>query len=404
LKVCILTTSFPRFKGDTAGIFIYHFCRWLVKKGVNVEVIVPHDHGCPFTEKWGAIGIHRFPYFYPYQLQRLCYGSGIVKNIKTSLPVILQLPFLLISEFFYSLVFFQNSNPDIIHAHWTLPQGLVGILAKKILKIPCVTSIHGSDIFGLSSALFKAFNTIVIRNSDVCTANSKATAGIARKLGRNDNIKILPMGVDTDNFQKTHDIDSLKRKYKIKGPAILFVGRLIDWKGTAYLIEAMPEILLRFPTAKALIIGSGPLKENLLSLADSLALQEHVIFIGEVSHQELVPFYSMADIFVLPSIVNEKRETEGLGVVLLEAIACGLPVIGSDVGGIPDIIRNNETGLLCKQKDAQDLSTKIVRLLENRSLQEKFVNNGLQLVKQNFSWEVVADRFIEVYQNVCNRK
>jgi glycosyltransferase involved in cell wall biosynthesis len=402
LKVCVLTTSFPRFKGDSAGIFLYHLCQRLVKKGVTIEVVAPHDPGCLFSEKWDNIGIHRFPYFYPYQLQKLCYGSGIVKNIKTRLPVISQLPLLLTSEFIYSLAFFKKSKPDIIHVHWTLPQGLIGILAKRILKIPCVTSIHGSDIFGLNSALFKALNTIVIRNSDVCTANSRATARVGRKFCSNDNINLVPMGVDTENFSKTPAIDSLRRKFKIEGPAILFVGRLIDWKGPDYLIKAMPEILLRYPTAKSLIIGSGPLKAELVSLVDALNLNEHIIFIDEVPQKELVSFYSLADIFVLPSIINEKSETEGLGVVLLEAMACELPVIGSNVGGIPDIVRNNETGLLFKQKDAQELSAKVISLLSDRSLQEKFIKNGYQLVNRHFSWEVIADRFIEIYQNICS--
>jgi glycosyltransferase involved in cell wall biosynthesis len=404
LKVCILTTSFPRFKGDSAGIFIYHLSRWLVKKGVNIEVIAPHDPGCHFTEKWENIRIRRFPYFYPFQLQRLCYGSGIVKNIKNNLPAILQLPFLCASEFFYSLTVFKKTKPDIIHAHWSLPQGLIGIIAKRIFKIPCVTSIHGSDVYGLRSAFFKALNTMVIRNSDVCTANSMATARIARKVCGNENINVLPMGVDTEYFSKTHDVASLKRKFKIEGPLILFVGRLIDWKGTAYLIKAIPEILQRFPTAKALMIGSGPQKDELVGLAETLALQEHVIFIDEVPQKELVAFYSMADIFVLPSIVNENGETEGLGVVLLEAMACGLPVIGCNVGGIPDIIRNDVTGLLARQKDPGDLAEKIIQMLSDKVLRNKVIQNGLDLIERKFSWEAISDRFIEVYNNVLKRE
>ncbi len=403
MKVCILTTSFPRFKGDSAGIFIYHLSRWLVKKGVNIEVIAPHDPGCHFTEKWENIRIRRFPYFYPFQLQRLCYGSGIAKNIKNNLPAILQLPFLCASEFLYSLAVFKKTKPDIIHAHWSLPQGLIGIIAKRIFKIPCVTSIHGSDVYGLRSAFFKALNSMVIRNSDACTANSMATARIARKVCGNDNVNVLPMGVDTEYFSKTHDVASLKRKLKIEGPVILFVGRLIDWKGTAYLIKAMPETLQRFPTAKALIIGSGPLKAELVGLAATLALQEHVIFIDEVPQEELVAFYSMADIFVLPSIVNENGETEGLGVVLLEAMACGLPVIASNVGGIPDIIKDGETGLLVRQKDARSLSDQIIRLLSDDNLRKEVLINGQNLIKAEFSWEIVTDKFIEIYREVLRR-
>jgi glycosyltransferase involved in cell wall biosynthesis len=134
-----------------------------------------------------------------------------------------------------------------------------------------------------------------------------------------------------------------------------------------------------------------------------LALQEHVIFIDEVPQEELVAFYSMADIFVLPSIVNENGETEGLGVVLLEAMACGLPVIASNVGGIPDIIKDGETGLLVRQKDARSLSDQIIRLLSDDNLRKEVLINGQNLIKAEFSWEIVTDKFIEIYREVLRR-
>jgi glycosyltransferase involved in cell wall biosynthesis len=400
----MLTTSFPRFKGDSAGVFLFHFCQWLVKKGVNTTVIAPHDPGCDFTEKWGNIRIHRFPYFYPLQLQKLCYGSGIVKNIKNNLPAMLQLPFLCASEFLFTLAFLKKYKPDILHAHWTLPQGLIGIIAKRILKIPCVTSIHGSDVYSLKSSFFKTLNTIVIQNSDVCTVNSMATAAIARRVCGDGTAKVVPMGVDLECFSKTQDVTFLKRKFEIKGPVILFVGRLIDLKGTAYLIKAMPEILLRFPAAKALIIGSGPLKDELADLVQKLALKENVVFIDEMPQEELVAFYSLADIFVLPSIINEKGETEGLGVVLLEAMACGLPVIGCNVGGIPDIIRNGVTGLLIKQKDPGDLAEKSIQMMSDKALRNKVIQNGFGLIENTFSWEAISDKFIEVYNDILRGK
>jgi glycosyltransferase involved in cell wall biosynthesis len=140
-----------------------------------------------------------------------------------------------------------------------------------------------------------------------------------------------------------------------------------------------------------------------VGLAETLALQEHVIFIDEVPQEELVAFYSMADIFVLPSIVNENGETEGLGVVLLEAMACGLPVIASNVGGIPDIIKDGETGLLVRQKDARSLSDQIIRLLSDDNLRKEVLINGQNLIKAEFSWEIVTDKFIEIYREVLRR-
>jgi glycosyltransferase involved in cell wall biosynthesis len=131
-----------------------------------------------------------------------------------------------------------------------------------------------------------------------------------------------------------------------------------------------------------------------------LALQEHVIFIDEVPQEELVAFYSMADIFVLPSIVNENGETEGLGVVMLEAMACELPVIASNVGGIPDIIRNGETGLLVRPKDPQEISQKIITILTDEKLRRALIENGRDVIDATFSWEVVSNNFMNLYRDV----
>jgi glycosyltransferase involved in cell wall biosynthesis len=106
---------------------------------------------------------------------------------------------------------------------------------------------------------------------------------------------------------------------------------------------------------------------------------------------------------VLPSIVNQKGETEGLGVVLLEAMACGLPVIGSDVGGIPDIIIDGETGLLARQKEPGSLAEKITKIFSDAPLRRKLVENGYQMVEKNFSWDTISEKFIEIYQEVLNR-
>jgi glycosyltransferase involved in cell wall biosynthesis len=110
-------------------------------------------------------------------------------------------------------------------------------------------------------------------------------------------------------------------------------------------------------------------------------------------------YFLTARLFVLPSIVNEKGETEGLGVVLLEAMACGLPVIGSRVGGIEDIIKDGETGLLARPKDSQDLADQIIRLLSDEKLRKKVVKNAHNLISTKFSWKVVANHFIDIYRD-----
>ena len=405
MKVCILTSSFPRFAGDSAGIFLYHLANNLIKKGVEIEIICPHENGCRFIEDWEGIKINRFPYFYPFRNQSIAYGSGMLQNIKQNTLAKIQLPFYIIAEFLYSLWIIKKTKADVIHAHWSLPQGLIGIICKGICNAPCVTTIHGSDVYGLGHPLLKAVNAKVIIHSDACTANSNATAGMARKISAKKDIKIVPMGVNPDFFKKfSCNKDALEKRIKIDGKIILFVGRLIDLKGIDYLIEAAPKVIERFPKARILLVGSGPRKDCLVKLTRDLNLENNVVFIEQVPQDELLKYYYLADIFVLPSIVNEEGETEGLGVVLLEAMACGVPVVGSGVGGIPDIIKDYETGLIAGQKDPDSLAEKIIKLLSNDRLREKLIKNGQKLIEEKYSWEIIADKFLNIYRNVVERK
>jgi len=147
-------------------------------------------------------------------------------------------------------------------------------------------------------------------------------------------------------------------------------------------------------------VGSGPEKKRLAKLTAELAIINSVVFINEVFQEDLIPFYSMAHILVLPSIIDVTGETEGLGVVLLEAMACRVPVIGSDVGGIRDIIIDGETGLLSEQKSSYSLAEKIIQLLSDEQLRKKVIENGFKLVKKKFTWEAISDRFMNIYMEV----
>jgi len=131
-----------------------------------------------------------------------------------------------------------------------------------------------------------------------------------------------------------------------------------------------------------------------------LELQNEVEIIKNVSDEELLRLYNSSDLFVLPSITDSQGNTEGLGVVLLEAMASGLPVIGSNVGGIKDIIVDNETGLLFQEKNSQEIVDKIIFTIENKSKMNKLAENGLNFVEENFNWEIVAKLYINCYKSI----
>ena len=403
MKVCILTSSFPRFAGDSAGIFIYHLSRNLIKKGVEIEIICPHESGCRFFEVRKGIKINRFPYFYPLAYQSLAYGSGILKNIKSNTRTKVQLPFFIISEIIHTLKILMILKPDLIHTHWSLPQGLTGVVCKKVFGVPCITTVHGSDVHGLQHPLLKALNKVVIKNSDICTANSRASAKMVSDIAGREDTQVIPMGVDTNIFSRSDKIDIIRKKYGFDGNVLLFVGRLIRVKGVYYLIKALPKVLKQHPKTKLLIVGSGSEKRRLMQLSAELEIINRVVFIDEVLQEDLIPLYSIAHILVLPSIIDVTGETEGLGVVLLEAMACRVPVVGSDVGGIRDVIIDGETGLFSEQKNSDSLAEKIISLLSDEQLRKKVIENGFNLVKEKFTWEAISDRFMNIYMGVIKK-
>ena len=217
-----------------------------------------------------------------------------------------------------------------------------------------------------------------------------------RRINQN-KLEIIPFGVDTSYF-KPLEIDKDERIFQI-----LSVGYLIERKGFMYLISSINEVLKKYENVKLKIIGSGPQEQQIKNHITELNLDKYVEIIGNISDDELLRLYNSSDLFVLPSIIDSQGNTEGLGVVLIEAMACGLPVIGSNIGGIPDIIHEGETGLLFTQKNISELSKSIIKIIENPDLRERIANKGYQMVKSNFSWEKIAKEYIHCYNVAKSR-
>ena len=395
MKVLVATTTFPRWKNDTRPSFVYSLSGLLARK-FKIYILAPHHHGAKLMEKMGNLTVYRFPYFYPRKYQHLAWGAGILSNIKRSNLAKLQLPSFLLSELVYLNKLIKKEKIGLIHAHWIIPSGLLAVILKKMHNIPVIVSVHGSDIFSLKGPISRLIQRYVIENCDVCTANSSATKEeIIKELKIKKDIKVIPMGVDMKQFARKKD-KKLLNKYKNNknNKILLFVGRLAEQKGLQYLIKALPLVLKKYPKTKLLIIGEGSYKKELTELTDKLNLRENIIFIGALPHAELAGYYKIADAFILPSISGE-----GLGIVLAEAIAAGAPVIGTKTGGIPDIIKDRETGLLVRKKDEKDIANKISALLGNKKLSAALVKNGQKHIRKNLSWGVIVKKFEKIYSD-----
>jgi len=394
IKCLILVSNFPRNSSDASG-WITDFVDQLNTQKFKLYILTPHSLGAKDREMRDRIQISRFKYFYPLRCQKLAYGGGIADNISKSNLAKIQVPLFVIAEFISAINIIRKEKIDIINSHWLIPQGFVGAICKKIFGVKHIASVHGSDInlIATSRALKKLFKFIA-KNTDQIIVNSVFTK--QKVLMVNDQleskIQIIPMGVDMVKLNKI----PLKDSQKIINAhyVILTVGRLIPLKGVNYLIRAMSHVIVNYPTAKLVICGEGSEKVNLIKLVSELNLKDNVIFTGHVSNDRIAQYYHSADIFVLPSIRIDGFE-EGLGVVLLEAMACGVPVIGSNTGGICSIIDDGYNGFLVAEKSPEDLAEKIGTLLSDESIREKFKVNGRGTVSTKYSWNVIIEQYAE---------
>ena len=400
-KVLVLATTFPRWQNDTTPAFVYELSKRLQENGLEIVVLAPHYPGVKKFEIMDEMKIYRFPYFWPAKYQKLAYDGGILPNIKRSHLAKIQVPLLILSELYYTFKLIRKEKIGVIHSHWIIPSGLIGGIARKIFKISHITTAHAGDVFTIrKSKILGIIGSFVLKNSDEITANSKYTKNVitAIEYELKCNVEIIPMGVDTSRFNsdKASDLWNVFQAEYL----ILSVGRLVDKKGIKYLIIAMEDIIKIFPNAKLIIGGSGPEKEKLESISASLGLKDNVIFVGFIENSDLPKYYASSDIFVLPSIETKGGDTEGLGVVLLEAMACGTPVIGSNIGGITDIIKDGETGFLAQPENPKDIADKTIELLSDERMRDRVSGNGLIAVQKKFSWDVVTKQFVKIYEGL----
>ena len=399
-NILVTATTFPRWENDTEPDFVFVLSKLLASHGHKVVALVPHFHNAKRYEVMGNVKVYRFSYFFPPKMQKLCYEGGIFGNLKKYKITMIQLPLLIAFEFFNMARLIKKEKIDVVHAHWVLPQGFLAYLCKKMFKIPYIATAHAGDIFPLKSSFFRFFSALAVKNSDFCTANSSYTKKEMKAISMGKDVKIIPMGVDLGEFSQKNKNTGLRKKFGIKKEFILSVGRLAEKKGIKYLIMAMERVAKKFPEAKLIIVGDGPERSNLEVLAKNLGLGKNIIFAGKISNRELPEFYATADLFVGPSIVTESGDTEGLGVVFLEALASGTCVIGSNVGGIPDIIEHNKAGILVRQKDAKQLSAAIIKLLLNEKLRKRLALNGQRKVKDLYSWDLIGSKFNELFSQI----
>lgn len=393
MNILITTTTFPTWKNDNERFFVYDFAKNLSETQEEIKVIIlaPHTKGAKKREIRGKLTIHRFVYFIE-KWQSLCYKNGILANLKDNKLNYLLIPFLLIAEVLAIRKIHRSENINIVHANWLIPQGLAAVIYKKIFnkKIKIICTVHGSDINNLNGFFMEKIKRFTQKNIDHFIAVSN---DLKNKINNPKKTTVIPPGLDLKKFKPSLPSLQLKKELGITDECLLFVGRLVKSKGVEYLIKALPKVNKTFPNAKLLIIGDGPEKDDLKKLADKLKLNKNIIFLGNKKNNQLPAFYNLADVLVGPSI------NEGFGIVFLEALACGTPVIASDIGGIKDIIKEGQAGVMVKPKDCEALADEIIKLLSNKEKIKKINQTAPEFVK-NFNWQNNIKKHLQIYYKI----
>lgn len=351
-KLLVTASTFPRWKDDTEPKFIYDLCKEYTKY-YDVTVLVPSAPGAKKKENMEGIKVVRYRYFPIKKFETLAYPGAIVPRIKEKKIRALLVPFFFLSMYF-SLAR-EISKNDIVHSNWLIPQGIIQGFFKK----PFILTGLGGDVTSLNTGIIKKIKAQALAKASAITVVSEDLKKVLESEYGVSDVDVIPMGVDLTEFSPSNHVDNyFGQKNK---PVILFVGRLVEKKGTAYLIEAMRGI-----DAILIIVGDGPERNRLQDLADSI--DADIRFVGPKNKSELAILNASCDIFCAPSVMAKDGDKDGLPVAIIEAMASGVPVVASDIGGIQEAIHNNENGFLVECKNIDQLTEKINTLLKDPEL------------------------------------
>lgn len=381
MRVLFLTHSFPRYLGDAAGAFILRLATGLAREGVQVQVVAPATITAPPHDVIEGIPVSRFRYA-PRTLETLAYEGNMASQVQASWGARVGLVGLLGAELGAALDELRRGSFDVVHAHWWFPNGVAGAAASRWYGVPLVTTLHGSDVrLGRAIGPARPAMRQVLRRSARVTAVSSWLAAEARSVAGGELPMVAPMPVDTERFTA----DPAVRR----GDALLFVGRLTKQKGVDVLLRALAQLP---PDLRLDIVGEGEERGALERLADSLGLEARVRWHGARPGRDLPAFYRRAAALVVPSA------EEGLGLVAVEAQLCATPVIAFASGGVVDVVRDEETGLLVAERTPEALAAAISRLFARPDRGAALGQCAAGSARELFSPAHVARRYIAIYQ------
>jgi glycosyltransferase involved in cell wall biosynthesis len=403
--IVMVTSSYPRFPGDSVGTFMEPIARSVAARGHIVHVVAPWHPLVQRSDFEGGVHFHFYRYAPVRALNVFGYAAAMRADVSLRGAAFIAAPLALAQGWRTARRVARQHHAAIVHAHWVIPGGVTGWLAAP--ELPLVVSLHGSDVFVAEKLMpARVAARRVFRRAAAVTACSPDLAQRAIRLGADPSrIDVVPYGVDTERFTPNRaDRNAIRATLGATEHDLLIfaAGRLVRKKGFEYLIDALAG-LPQASRALVVIGGAGDLDAELRERAGKVR-HTRITFAGNLNQDRVADYLAAADVAVVPSVRDDAGNVDGLPNIVLEALASGVPLITTSAGGIGEVVANGRTAIIVPERDAPAICAAIVSLAEDGERRRLLAANGRALVQRDYSWERTAERMEDAYDRALALK
>lgn len=367
----LLTFGFPPALG---GMQNYLYARCLAAEPSEITVLAPAVPGDRAFDQAQAFEVRRWPDW-------LAQVPGLGRVFQLGLPL------------FYALALYREKQFDLIECGQALPFGLIAWMFKRALGVPYLVWIYGREILKPQQyPVLRRILRAVLQEAALIISISESTRQAAIRIGVSpDRVQVIYPAVDTHRFHPDIDGAQVIARYELQGKkVVLTVSRLVPRKGIDTVIHALPNILEAVPDVAYVVVGDGPDRGRLKTLAQEQGVADHVHFVGWVNDDVLPTCYAACDVFVMVSrSIPEAGEVEGFGIVYLEAGACGKPVVAGRGGGVAEAVQDGISGLLVDPLDVAAVGDAVIRILQDSTLAAHLGAGGQRWAQRAPDWRIL---------------
>jgi glycosyltransferase involved in cell wall biosynthesis len=401
MHIGVLTHNYPRFVGDFSGTFVEALCQEFAVQNQQVTVWAPHD--AAYNRRLeGTVRLRLYRYAWPPTWQQLGYMRSMQGDLALRLNTYALSPAFFAAGIATVLRQARHLRPDLLHAHWILPNGFIGAVVSRILGIPLVVSVPGSDaqVAG-KNALFRSMARVAFAQAGLLTANSESLRDAVIALGADPaKFDMIIYGTDPNALSpQNQGVAARRAELEIPNDAtiLLCVGRMVHKKGFGDLIRALATAPLNECNVVAVMVGQGDQWAEWQALGQQLGVADRLRWVGNVPKDRISIDYNMADVLVMPSV---SRPADGLNVCVLDAMSCGKPVVASTVAGNALAVIDGVTGYLVPEQSPAALGAALTRLLQDPAMRQQMGRAGRARIEQELGWPHLARRYLTHFERL----